>query len=245
MPELAFILVNEPVYPDGEAVLAAATHTGFELSLAPRDEDEPLVFEIEGGAKLMVMLIDAPHPDVAQMATGPLSPDPEPLAAAKAHYIVTALGIEGSNAEKDMYMAALTGAVAASSDAVGVMLGHGALFHRPELFAGLGHEAIREGVLPIEVCIDVTAAPESEERMSFLSYGMPRYGREDFYVTARIEGEGALEFLYSMVRWMITDPDKELPTGDTMGRTPEEKFVVQRVPNPTGEGDEVIRLDLP
>jgi hypothetical protein len=44
---------------------------------------------------------------------------------------------------------------------------------------------------------------------------------------------------------MLADPDKHLPTGDTVGRTEDEKIVIQRVPDPTAKGPEVIRLDLP
>ena len=51
--------------------------------------------------------------------------------------------------------------------------------------------------------------------------------------------------MFGLVRWMLSDPNKHLPTGDTIGRDADEKLVVQRVPNPTGRGPEVIRLDLP
>ena len=80
--------------------------------------------------------------------------------------------------------------------------------------------------------------------MSFLSHNMPRYGREDFFVTCPVSGKGALDFVYMMVRWLYTDLEKELPTGDTVGRSPTEKIQIQRVPNPTGNGDTVIKLDL-
>ena len=46
------------------------------------------------------------------------------------------------------------------------------------------------------------------------------------------------------MNWMVQDPDKHLPTGDTVGRTAEERVTVQRVANPMGAGPEVIRLDL-
>jgi hypothetical protein len=204
-----------------------------------------MVFDIGGGGSLMVMLIAASHPDVADMAQGPLSPPLEQLTAAPAHYIVTALGLEGSDAQKDSRMAALTATVLAGCRPAGVMLGHGILFHNPDLFADLALSAAEHDELPVEICVDVTVARESEDRMSMLSHNMTRYGREEFFVIAPIEGKGALDFLLSMVRWMIADPDKHLPTGDTVGRTAEEKITVERVPNPTGEGPEVIQLVLP
>ena len=66
--------------------------------------------------------------------------------------------------------------------------------------------------------------------------------RDSFYVTCPVRGKGALDFLYGLVRWMITDPDKQLPTGDTVGRTADEKVTVQRVPSPTGSGLSLIHI---
>jgi hypothetical protein len=43
----------------------------------------------------------------------------------------------------------------------------------------------------------------------------------------------------------LTDRAKQLPTGHTVGRTPEEKIVVRRVSNPERKGREVIKLDFP
>ena len=126
------------------------------------------------------------------------------------------------------------------------MLGHGRVVHRARLFAEYARHAADEGQpLGVEVAVDITAAQESPSRMSFLTHGLRRYGREEFFVTCAIEGKGALAFVLSMTRWMLADPDKHLPTGDTVGRDADEKVPVQRVPNPTGDGTEVIRLDLP
>jgi len=43
----------------------------------------------------------------------------------------------------------------------------------------------------------------------------------------------------TMARWLLTEPDRHLPTGDTVGRPAEEKVTVQRVPSPTGDAPEV------
>ena len=80
--------------------------------------------------------------------------------------------------------------------------------------------------------------------MSFLTHGLQRYGREEFYVTASVDGQGSLGYVMSLVRWMVHDRDKVLPTGDTVGRTPEEQIVVQRVPSPIEGYPPVIRLDM-
>ena len=73
---------------------------------------------------------------------------------------------------------------------------------------------------------------------------MSRYGREDFFVTCPIKGKGAMDYVMGLANWMLSQPDYQLPTGDTVGRTPREKVLVQRVPSPMGNGHTVIRLDL-
>jgi len=60
---------------------------------------------------------------------------------------------------------------------------------------------------------------------------------------AAIKGKGALDFVMGLVRWMLNDPSKQLPTGETVGRSPDEKITIHRVKSP--EGEEHIRLDLP
>ena len=243
MADLAFILVAHAQAPAPERVVAAAQRYGLELAPA-----EGLTFHTPDGASLAVTLVSVPHPDAPTMPVAVTSPPPEEVAAAKAHLIVAAFGLTGPPRERDTRMAILTAAVvdAVGTDAVAAMLGHGVAFHRARVFADGARLAADEGEpLPAEVAIDVTAAQESAQRMSFLTHGLRRYGREEFYVTCPIEGTGALSFLLGLTRWMLVDPDKQLPTGDTVGRTADERILVQRVPSPTGEGPEVIRLDLP
>ncbi len=248
MPEIAFLLLeSDVVHPS--RIIDKGEELGITLAVQDRaaEEDAPevTVFEIAGtNETLMIMPMNVPHPDVANMPRGPLSPNGD-LTAAPAHAIVTALGLRGTQRQIDTRMAALTAAVLAGCDAVGAMLGFGALFHNPDLFADLATLGAKENSLPLEICVDITGARESETHMSFLTHNMPRYGREDFYITAPIEGKGALDFLLGVMRWLLGDPDKQLPTGDTVGRSAEEKIRVERVPNPAGSGDKVIWLDLP
>jgi hypothetical protein len=244
MPDLAFVLTNTASYPDPERVVATGEALGIRLRHQAGDAD-PLCFELDGGGSFLVMLVGAPHPDAPNMAYGPTSPDRDQATAAPAHFILTALGLAGTARAKDTLMAGLTATVIRSTDAIGAMLGHGVVFHKAGLFADMAALGLEEGELPAELAVDITAAPEPGERMSFLTHGMQRYGREEFYVTCPVTGRGALSFVFSMVRWMLSDLEKQLPTGDTVGRSAEERLTVQRVPNPTGSDDSVIRLDLP
>jgi hypothetical protein len=250
--DLSFVLLTGLTGPAAGQLIAAARTYGIELqpdaSLTGGDPElgETLGFALPGGGSLVVALMPAPHPDAPQMPVGVTSPPYEQIAVSPAHLVVAAQGLGGTTRERDTTMAILTAAVIDTVDAIGAMLGHGAVVHRARLFADYARLAASERQpLAVEVAVDITAAQESPTHMSFLTHGLRRYGREEFYVTCPIEGKGALSFVLSMVRWMLDDPGKQLPTGDTVGRTADEKLTVQRVPAPNGQGFEVIRLDLP
>lgn len=244
MVDVAFLLVNEAKYPDPTKVVAAAEALGIVLEHQPGDEAQPMSFGLPNGGTFLLMLIEAPHPDAPHMSYGPTSPAREEAIAAPAHFIVTALGLEGDERARDLVLAQLTSSVIATTAAVGAMLGHGVVFHKAGIFQGMTEIGVEEGELPPELICDITIAPEGEERMSFLTHGMQRYGREELYVTCSTRGKGGLDFVFSIARWLLGDPEKQLPTGDTIGRSAEEKVRVQRVPNPTGRGDEVMLLEL-
>jgi len=242
MADVSFVLLSDNAYPNAEAVIASAAKMGLELTLT--ESEGPVGFSMDTGGQLFVMLMPVPHPDVPEMIFGPTAPPKEEAIAAPAHLIVTALGLAGNELQRDLQMAALTACVMDGTRAIGAMFGHGRFFHLAGLFSELAKLGVEHGEMPAEIAVDITSAPEPEDRMSFLTHGLARYGREDFLITCPVDGQGALDFVFSMVRWMLQDPDKQLPTGDTLGRSEEETLVIQREPNPTGSGDIVIRLDL-
>jgi len=245
MPLLAFVLLTDARALDTPAFLAAADRRGLRLEA---EAGEGQTFRLVGDAGLVVlpMVMPAPHPDAAEMPAGMMSPEPEAFERARAHVIVTALG-EGEDVRvNDRLLALLTAAVidAVGDRAIAAMLGHGRVFHRAEVFRDLADLAVEAPELVPELAIDVTAARESETHMSFLTHNMGRYGREEVFMRCAIAGKGAQGFLMSIVRWLLTDADKQFRTGETIGRTAEEKIRIQRVPNPTGEGPPVLFLDL-
>jgi hypothetical protein len=244
MPDLAWLLVEDARYPDPAGVIASGKRLGLAMKLS--SDREPQVFEVEGTGTLMVSVMPVPDPDVPKMPFGPMSPDPEVARAAKAHIIVAALDLTGPPRVKDTKLALLATTIIENTRAVGVKLHHGVMFQRADLFARMAALALDEGVLPAEIAIDVTTARESETRMSFLTHGMERYGREELYVTCPVRGKRALDFVLQLVRWMLDDPNKQFATGETIGRSAEEKIEIQRVANPAGgEGKrDVMRLDL-
>jgi hypothetical protein len=241
--DIAFLIAKDARYPEPAKVVEAAAALGIPLVHDDKQSD-PMSFSLRNGGSFLVMAIDAPFPDADGAAHGPTSPPPEELQSAPAHFILTALGLEGDDRERDLSLAALTSCVIATTDSVGAKLGHGTVFHIANLFGEMSQLGVEAGELPTEIIADISIAREDDDRMSFLTHGMQRHGREELYVTCPIQGTGALDFVFSIARWLLDEPDKVLPTGDTLGRTAEEKVQVQRVPNPTGRGDVVIRLDL-
>ncbi len=239
---VSFVLLSKSANPDASEVIASAAKLGFVLTREDVGGNETIVqFDAGKGRTLLVMLVDAPHPDADQMPFGPTS-IPEDTEHA-AHLIVTVMGLSGSPREVDTQLAALTAAVIPNVPAIGAMLGHGAMFHKAKLFADLAALGVEQGEIPPELAIDIATERISESRMAFRTFNMPRYGRENFYVTCAISGTGALDFVMGLVRWMLTDASKQLPTGETVGRTKDEKITIHRVKSP--EGETHIRLDLP
>ncbi len=243
MIDLAFILAKTAAVRP-QAVVAEAGKLGVTLEHQPGDEDGPLSFEIEGGGTFMVMPIAARHPDADQMPQLLTAPEPEEVTAHGAHIILTGYNLVGEEAARELSMALLTAAVVRATEAVGAMLKSGVGFHRAEVFADLAEVAAEYGDLPPQLAVDVTFAAEPEQRMSLLTHGMRRRGLEEIFVTCSRTGGGAEDFLYSIAGWLLEEPTKRLPTGDTVGRNEHEKITVQREANPSGEPGEVIRLDL-
>ncbi|MGI9519437.1 MAG: hypothetical protein ACR2NP_20465 [Pirellulaceae bacterium] len=249
---LAFVIVSDVKQPESAPIIAAAKEMGIGLALSEdreteENEDQPEIdtYDIDGGGSLMVTLMPGPHPDVAEMAGGPLSPDDmDVLINAPAHCIVTAIGLEGTIDEIDIRMSGLTAAVLNGCHAVGVLKMPGVLFHRPELYTECAKRGVDENELPMLICVDITAAREGPSEMSFLTHNLPRYGREDLYITCSTEGEGAFDFVLDMIGWLLSDRDYQLPTGDTIGRNADEKIKINRVASPLGEGPEVIHLEF-
>lgn len=256
---LSFIIVSDLEPLDTGAVIASGATYGLALSISPPSNDDLdpaqdaneegadiTSFDLAGGQTVFVMLMPIPHPDVKEMARGPLSPDDmDSVINGIGHYIVTVTGLEGTVDEVDIKMSAITASLMAGCKPLGVLKMPGVLFHRPDLFASCAKEAVESNRLPMLISVDITAAQENDSHMSFLTHNLQRYGREEFYVVAPSEGKGALDYVINLIQWMLNERDYHLPTGDTVGRTADEKIIVQRVPNPTGEGADVIRLEIP
>lgn len=237
---LGFVLLHRPELPDSSALVGRLRAFGA----GGARPVEAGVWEFDDGVRLIVALVGAPHPDAGRMAIGPMSPPSEAAGAAPAHLIVVVSGLVGTVLEQDARLARIVGAVGAASPSLAVRLGHGTMFYRTEVFVAFVDALPADGV-PVEVCVDVTIERELDGRLSMLTHGLVRYGREEFYVLAPGgSGNDAFDVVTMMSRWMLRDPGKHLPNGEIVGRNADEKLRVHRVPSPTGSGPDVIRLEL-
>ena len=243
MADLAFIATRTPAAIDSAAVVAAIADLGLTCTSLPETTAEgTLHFEV-GEVAIVATPISVMHPDIPNMPVGPTGADPAELSETQGHIIVAATGLEGPQVDRDAELARFTIVITAATDAVGAMLGHNSYFHEADVFAQLVIGNTAEGRPPLPLLVSVTVAGDGSGRMSFLSHGLDRYGKEDLYVTCPVEGQGAVPFVYDMIGWFF-DLDEHLPTGDTIGRDESENIEVQRVPNPTDSERTVVRLDL-
>ena len=247
--DLGFVLLAEAVLPEPGRLVKAAAEFGLGRLTEVKEvkegdpSSEVQVFRLPAGSTLMVALIPMPHPNVGSTAVGWAFPDREQAVAAPAHLIVSGLGLGGPPMERDGTMARLLAAVLQAGSGVAAMLGDGVTWIARETFVNVVGSC-PEGEFPLPACVDVTVAGEDRNRASLLTHGMQRYGREELYVTTpRRKGGEALAFVWDIAQWLLSI-EKAPPTGDTVGRTAEEKVRVKRVPSPTGRGSKVVRLDL-
>lgn len=243
---LAFVLLKGSEKPSAKKIIRAATALGLDLQVTEAT-DAGLSFKTTNGdVTAQVMTMGFPHPDALKTtSTGPTAITPAEARASSDHVMIVAHGLTGDTRERDACLARLTAAVIETMPAVGAMLGHGAVFHKARLFYDAMTEA-PNGPIPPLLAVDVTMAPEPDARMSFMTHGMTRHGREDVYVTCPVsKANDAAQFILGLVRWMLTDLAKQFPTGDSIGRTPSERVRVQRAPHPNHRDRVLMRLDLP
>ncbi len=241
----AFVVTTTTTEPDAESIAAAAAERGVPLTVEA--DDAPQAFRLDDGRTFFVLHVPAPNPDVPSLNYGPLSPPRDAALAAPGHLILTIFGQEatfGQEGRDDATLVQLTAAVMDAVDSVGAILGARGPFVSSELFRDLATDAAPSTV-PVQLRLEVTSAREEGDRVSFLTHGLARFGREELYVVSRPgDPEDGLAFTYAMSDWLLLEPEKEFPTGDTVGRTGEERVLVERVPSPDGSGAQVMRLQM-
>jgi hypothetical protein len=82
-------------------------------------------------------------------------------------------------------------------------------------------------------------------RVELLSLGMGLLGHRDLLLAAPTErANEALSMFFDLLSYVI-EREEDVPEGETVGRTPEEKLVVRHVRSPIDRSKQVWRVDLP
>lgn len=246
------VLLEEAQLPDPE-ILAEACRA-FGVSLVPTDDPGPVatdaattaMHELGGGGLVSAALMPVPYPDWDQVPGGPTSLNHDALGRMTAHLVVVGLGLpELDLIESDARTARITAALALSARALGVQVvePRGAVFHELQTFAMAAAGDREDAAVVAATCVDMTM-DISGSPMSLLTHGLRRYGREEFLLVAPVVDRDRADFLKGMAAWMIGEPDKVLPVGDTIGRTADEKYRVASGPSLIEGDPELIRLTL-
>lgn len=245
MTAAGFIVTNSMNPPDSLQIAHFGEGLGLQLVPHVTDDDSTLAFSLEGGESLYIKFVPTPIPGLEDYPTGPTAAEPAELIAAPCHIVVSIVDCPLDAAMTRIILSAASSAVMQATKAVGILLQDGAVFHRGDVFKAMAATAAADGIAPGLLVAEITAAPESEQRVSFLTHGLTLSGRdEEIFLTCPQAGNGGLQFMLQLVSAFLANPALSYPTGDTIGRTPEEKVLVQRQVNPSGEGPPVMRLDL-
>jgi len=236
----AIILLSGPALPDPARLAARALSlSGLTLKNMLQKDPELLVLSSGGGPTLQVRLITAPYAAAAGMLRGLTSPAAGQAEAAPAHLEISATGLPSAPRRGDALLSRLVcAALLCLEEPAAAMLGHGVMFHRAGIFLRTV-QGEQPGALPLGVCVDLTIAQEADTGLvTFLTHGMPRYGREDIYISApRAMSPAALELAALMVRTLYEAPAGTLPA---VQEGPE----LTRQPSPIDPDATVVRIDL-
>lgn len=239
----AIVLLRAAALPSLDAVVQGAASFGAPALTGGAVEGEALRFEA-GLVSVRVELVSSAVVDAASAPRGPFSPRAEEVAAHTAHLIVSASGLPGDTQAQDAaFVRLLAGVVESAEGAIAASAGPGVVWHRADAVLSMTKSAAA-GEVPYELTVNLSVGAPVDGRLGMRSHGMGRYGREEFYVTAtRPQMPDALDLVLGMVRWLATSTH-QLPTGETVGRSADEKVEVRREPHPDRPSETVIRLDL-
>ncbi len=244
-PAIAYVLADRDGL-DPDRFLALAAGHGLPGCLAPEQPagGRPLAFELDAAGPLLIMPLPRPLPSAGAYPPTPWGPPAARIAAHTAHFVLALPGLPEPARRRDPVVVRAALALCEAVDGIGLALHHGVNLHRPEAVAA----CLRAGGPldpPVEVVVDLRVLGRSQGRIGVLSVGMHRYGREELLVTTPGPPEEAVALLRGLARWLIVDPEKRLPTDDTVGRHPDERIPVQRIPHPERPGEALLRLDMP
>lgn len=255
MMNLAFVLLGQPEYPEGQAIarafapFASAGQSLLLRTTAAQRTDSVRVSEFElrpgGTAFIAMMPMAVPKGEaeggvrfsVSALGTG------WKLPLHRAHLVVTLRNTEDTSAvEAISHFTSLLAAVAAASGAVGVYWGSAGATHDARFFTSVAES---QGIVPrIMLWTGVSVVSEADGRLSLLSLGMKQLELPNLLLVAPNSASNlALETFFDLLAY-VAERGAPLPEGDTVGRSVDERLQVRYVPSPIDANDKVWRVEL-
>lgn len=232
---LAMVLLSTPEAPDPAAIEQATRDApdGLAPFQLTESNDDSLTF---AGGDLMafVSLIPAVIPDgEAGIAAEASWHWPDAVAAVEkhtAHLLVAVMGGEDPVANHLALNRVVAGCL--GENAVAVYWGAAGIVHDPEEFKEMAGDASREE-LPVPYWVGVTVAPSDEKEGAVVAAtrGLEALGFPEFEIHASERPpEEVAEFLMMSSAYVL-DSGARLSSGDTIGRSQEEKVAVTLAPS--------------
>jgi hypothetical protein len=249
--QLAFVLTNRAGLPEAGAIADAYAEVtpegGRPIVWEGGEEGDPDQRALSvGGASLVLAAMPAPVPDgeaeeavrlsLSALGTGWSLPEHG------FHIIIAATNLdEASRVPERCDYTRLVAAVARACQAVGVYWGSASATHEPEFF----FETARDMEVPIALWTGVSVARDGDERVSLLSLGMSQFGMEDLLLTGPLTQAGeAIEMFFDLLAYAVRR-GSTVVSGETIGRSDDERIEVQIVESPVDPEAKVWRVDLP
>jgi hypothetical protein len=237
---LAFILLATPGLPKSDEIVSAfASFASEEQHLLQRESEakkpskiEVLEFELRPGGKVFVVAMPMPVPNGEADSAARFSIDSYrtgwKLPPHTAHLVVTLQGTDSSSEVASLSsFTSLLAAIAQASHAVGVYWGGAGATHSAEYFISTARSP---GIVPrITLWNGVSVVRKENGRMSLRSHGMTQLNLPDLLLVATSSaGDDALKTFFDLLG-RVAERGEQLPEGDTVGRTADEKLRVKYV----------------
>jgi hypothetical protein len=165
-----------------------------------------------------------------------------PLAHA-AHWIVFSQGRGLPVAERLLRHNRVIAALVRAAGAVGVYDGAAGAAFDADSYLRVLRDALRQEDWPVPLWTGVRVEQKGE-RLEYLTLGMKQLQLPELLVVAPGKlADDALNFLFVVVEY-VARRGREIPAGETVGRSATEKYVVDHVPSPCDAATRVMRIDM-
>lgn len=236
MAHLAFILLDRERDIAAPVIATALNKRAPGLDFTPDtapSEGETVAINFDRG-RVMIVPVSFAVPNgeadgAYRFSIAALSPAFKP-AKHHAHLIVTMmLEKDQTPLEAQLLFTRVVAAVLESTGAVAVYWGEAGVTHPADFFFNVVGS---DEHLWTMLWTGVSLARQSAHRLSILSLGMRQFGLLDAMLNGPVaKGNDLLIFMMDMLRYCI-ERGSDIPEGDTIGRTPDERLKVKYVPSP-------------